>query len=120
MVQGSGAARTGKLSGGHIVSGGAGHIIVWYHWGAHRLQCPVGGVLPVQAGGEGETELMWRRRRRRRRIISDDEVRHQHPAGGAHPVHNLQNLETEHVELNCWSGFVSQLGSALIKPRLHP
>lgn len=53
MVQGSGAARTGKLPGGHIVSGGAGHIIVWYHWGAHRLQCPVGGVLPVQARGEG-------------------------------------------------------------------
>lgn len=53
MVQGSGAARTGKLPDGHIVSGGAGHIIVWYHWRAHRLQCPVGGVLPVQARGEG-------------------------------------------------------------------
>lgn len=53
MVEGGGAARTGKLSDGHIVSGGAGDIIVGHHWGAHWLQCPVGGVLPVHVRGKG-------------------------------------------------------------------
>lgn len=53
MVEGGGADRTGELPGGHIVSGGAGDVIVGHHRGAHRLQCPVGGVLPVQARGKG-------------------------------------------------------------------
>lgn len=64
MVQGRGAGRTGKLSGGRIVSGGAGDIIVGHHWGAHRLQCPVGGVLPVRV--RVETGLL------RGEVISDD------------------------------------------------
>lgn len=53
MVQGGGATRTGELAGSHIAPGGAGDIIIWYHRGAHWLQCPVGGVLPVHAKGEG-------------------------------------------------------------------
>jgi len=53
VVEGGGAGRTGKLSDGHVVSGGTGDIIVGHHWGADWLQCPVGGVLPVHARGEG-------------------------------------------------------------------
>lgn len=53
MVEGGGAGRTGKLSDSHIVPGGAGDVIVGHHRGAHWLQCPVGGVLPVHVGGQG-------------------------------------------------------------------
>lgn len=53
MVEGGGAGRTGNLSDRHVTSGGAGDIIVGHHWGAHRLQCPVGGVLPAHARGKG-------------------------------------------------------------------
>lgn len=54
MVEGSSAGRTRKLPSCRIVSGWAGDIIIGHHWGAHRLQCPVGGVLPVHARGMGE------------------------------------------------------------------
>lgn len=49
VVEGGGAGRTGELAGGHIVSGWTGHIVIGHHWGAHWLQSPVGGVLPVHA-----------------------------------------------------------------------
>lgn len=57
MVEGSGAGRTWKLSHCHIVSGRAGDIIIGYNRGAHRLQCPVGGVLPVHAKRKGEDRV---------------------------------------------------------------
>lgn len=58
MVEGGGARRTGELPRGHIVSGGAGDIIVGHHRGAHWFQGPVGGVLPVHAEGEGENRRL--------------------------------------------------------------
>lgn len=47
MVEGGSAGWTGELPGGHIVSGWTGDIVIGHHWGAHWLQGPVGGVLPV-------------------------------------------------------------------------
>lgn len=57
MVEGGGAARTGK-PGSHMVSGGTGDVIVGHHWGAHRLQGPVGGGLPANGTG-GLTGPGW-------------------------------------------------------------